>query len=259
MEQYGIRFVTISPDQLSASTLANLIRKYELAVLSEYKKSDASSMSKEHYIVALTSIEDNCTFLKFFVPYALSACALFVSSLPQSNYSNYGSASKNSRDFIHEVININSTYNTSAELIRITEGTPEVVSSLSFKDNDIFNEYMVKSTSTMYGIITTVGGKQQPKVKVSFDNGQTIACDIKYKNLVYEAARLLYKTVSVKGTSSSVMFSGITRIVDFEIEAITEFIPLKPCDFIKKISPLVKHQLDRISDIEGFFSRIRED
>ncbi len=259
MEQYGIRFVTISPSQLSASSLASLIKKYESAIFSEYKRNDNNAESKDQFIVALTSIEDNCTLLKFFIPYVLSTCALFVSSIPLSNYSTYGDATKNSREFIHEVLRVNAAHNTSAELIKISNGKTEVLSSLSYDDMAVLDKCKVMVSSTMYGKITTVGGKQQPKVKILFDNGQSISCSIKERTLVYVAAKLLYKTVSVNGTASFIRFDSISRLIDFEIHTIQEFIPMNPIELVRSVAPLVKKQLERIKDFDEFFSQLREE
>lgn len=259
MEQFGIRFNTINPSQLSASSLASLIKKYECAIVSEFSTNEKNQDCADKIIVALTSIEDNCTLLKFFIPYVLGSYAMFVSSIPHANYSTYGSATKSSRDFIHEVLKVNATFNTSAELVKISDGKTEIVSSLSYDDISILEQCKVVASSTKYGKITTVGGKQQPKVKVLLDNGQSISCTLKDNQLVFAAAKLLYSTVSIKGIASYIRFDGVSKLVDFEIHTINEFIPLKPIDLIKKVAPLVKEQLDRIQDFDDYFSQLRED
>jgi len=159
MQQYAIRLVSINPSQLSASSLANLIRKYEAAVMSEYNNNESKDVSNDQLIVALTSIEDNCTLLKFCVPYALSAFALFVSSIPLSDYSRLATATKSSRDFIQEVFTINKTYDTTAELIQIKDNDQEIISTVSRDDINRISKYTYNSTTTLYGEITMVGGK----------------------------------------------------------------------------------------------------
>lgn len=259
MEQYAIRFVSINPSQLSASALANLIRKYETAVMSEYKRNENKDVSNDRLIIALTSIEDNCTLLKFCVPYALSAFALFVSSIPLSDYSRLATATKSSRDFIQEVFTINKTYDTKAELIQIKDSNQEIISTVSRDDTQKISKYTYNSITTLYGVVTMVGGKQLPKVRLTLENGHTISCSLIRRDTVYHAANLLYKSVTATGTASFMRVNGESQVLDFEIDSIIEFRPLKPTALIKKLSPLVKTQISRIDDIEGFFAKLRGD
>ncbi len=259
MQQYAIRLVSINPSQLSASSLANLIRKYEAAVMSEYNNNESKDVSNDQLIVALTSIEDNCTLLKFCVPYALSAFALFVSSIPLSDYSRLATATKSSRDFIQEVFTINKTYDTTAELIQIKDNDQEIISTVSRDDINRISKYTYNSTTTLYGEITMVGGKQIPKVRITLEDGHTISCSLINRDTVYQAANLLYKRVSATGTASYMRVNGESQVLDFKIDSIHEFKPLKPTALIKKLSPLVKTQISRIDDIEGFFAKLRGD
>jgi len=259
MQQYAIRFVSINPSQLSASSLASLIKKYEAAVMSEYRQKEGKTEHDDSLIVALTSIESNCTFLKFFIPIVLSASASFVSSIPLSGYSSYANATKSSREFIQEVFTINKVHNTVAELIRVTDNNSEIISTVTQDDSPLIAQHYYSSITTLYGKVTMVGGKTRAKVRLTLDSGQLISCSLKEDKIVYDAAALLYKKVIVTGIASYLRNDEKSHLTDFEIDTITEFKPLGPLAFIKKLSPLAKTQISRIDDIEGFFARLRGD
>lgn len=259
MEQFAIRFAEISPSQMSASMLADLIKKYEAAVLSEYKKTKDKTSTESQPIVALTSIEDNCILLNFKVPDVLIESARFVLSLPQDGYSRLSVATKQSKAFIQTVRQVSQFYDTPTEFIHITsDNRRQLISKVSITDTPEPSKNTYSSITSLYGKVSMVGGKK-PKVRLSLENGASISCDLKDEETIFQAAALLHKDVVVTGTALIVQTDKEAYIQSFEIDSIQEFKALKPSSLIQKLAPLVKKQIDRIEDINGYFAKLRED
>lgn len=257
MKRYGIRFDSVNPNQISASILADLIKAYERAVISEYELMHGTTLAPEDAIVPLTSIESNCTLLAFGILPSLESSAQKLASLPIGNYRDLHSASSESYQFHKRLHKISKVLNTIAILFKATHSEIKTISQVCPGDEIDFERQEIKTLSSFYGKVIRVGGVE-PLIRIELDSGSFISCRIDDEKLIYQAADLLYKNVFVKGKGTYVKIAGSSKLTDFEVETIEAFEPLTPKELVSKLAPLVEKQIARIKDPVEYFRRIRE-
>jgi|GEM_PF-6787725 len=258
MDGYALKFKSISPHEIPASRLGDLIKQYEIAVKKEYLRHSGKSI-QDSDLVALKSIEANCTVLRFIAAPALCATAALVISIPKPNSyipSNYPS---DCRRFYEQIYDIGSNYNTAIESFQYSQTNDSVIkilSEISMEDTAQMPSTTLKSKKTMYGEVIQVGGKQ-PKVRIKLDNGDIVSC-IGDKDIVCKAAGFLYNSVRFSGIAKTHFSLGSPYIQSFVLKDIQSFTALPAADLINRLKPHISKQLDRLDDQELYFQELRE-
>lgn len=259
MDGYGFRFLSISPKDLSASKLGDLLKHYEAAIRSEYRLS-TGDRPEDAGIVALSSIEDNCTTLRFILSALFVTIAARIGVIPKPNQSFLNNYSPATRTLYRDFYSLSSHYNTPIESFAFSSGRPDDLRRLSIispEDISRASSAIVESKKTLYGKVITVGGKG-PRVGIELSESTALSC-IASRELALEAARYLYQDVRVRGEAKVVISLGEPSIKDFTIKEIEQFEPLPPTDLVDILKPHIKDQLNRIDNIEEFFHNLREE
>ncbi|MCB5253482.1 MAG: hypothetical protein M0P37_08710 [Synergistaceae bacterium] len=259
MDGYGMRFLSISPKELSASKLGELIKQYEIAIRSEYKECTGSK-PEDGGIVALDSIEDNCVTLRFFVAALLVTVGARVSRIPKPNQCLTERYTSASRRLYEQIYSIGSSYNTPIESFRFSQGDQsktEVLSVISPEDISQIATARLKSIKKLYGKVVSVGGIE-PKIKIQLADGETISCNATIE-LTQKAAGYLYESVKVTGLAKTCYSLGTSSVTEFTIHSIDRFEELSIMDLFARLKPNISDQLDRIDDLDEYFMDIRED
>lgn len=259
MDGYGFRFLSITPKDLSASKLGDLLKHYEAAIKSEYKI-ETGAKPDDAGIVALNSIEDNCITLRFILPALLVATGLRVGDVPKPNQSFNSSYSPATRALYQHIYTLGSLHNTPIESFVFSSDNPtdvECLSTIYPEDIARATHALLKSKKTLYGSVVAVGGKE-PKIKIALDDGSTLSC-FASKELTLKAAGFLYDTVKISGTAKIIISLGEPHIEEFDINNIDQFKPLSATELVEALRPHITDQLNRIDNIDDFFHKLRED
>lgn len=258
MEGYGLKFLSISPKDISASKLGDLIKQYEIAVKSEYKEATGYT-AEDCGIVALKSIEENCTTLRFTVAALLVSSAALVAQIPKPGQYIADSYTPASQKLYQKLFSFSSSFETEVESFRFSlenNAQIETISRLTPQDIAQFHSVKISSPKTLYGTVVAVGGIE-PKVRIQLDNGDTLNCKSSVK-LAQKAAGFLYERVKFSGKAKTSFSFGEAQITEFNIEKIDAFEVLSALDLIQKLKPHIKEQLNRIEDPDEYFFSMRE-
>lgn len=240
----------ITPDNLKASEIADLITSYEDALLSIIARNNPE-INLEEVFVSLIGIEEDSVHLRFkpkVFGVVLSAAIVINSAIISNQYQTLPFKSVES---LNRIWAFTKRRNCSGEI----SGSEELpVARISAETEiKISDEFFYQGDTTIYGKVERVGGSI-PRVRIKLDDDQVIYTEIKES----EAKRLakdLYESVCLKGFAK--WRKEDLKIEAFKIEQVIDFAEVPFPEAIQDLKGVIGQNWDEIVDPMDYLNSIR--
>jgi hypothetical protein len=240
----------ITPDNLKASEIADLIASYEDALLCIIARNNPE-INLEEVFVSLVGIEENSVHLKFkpkVLGIVLSA-AIVINSAIISNQ--YQALPFKSVESLNRIWAFTKRRNCSGE---ISGGEDLPVARISVETEiKISDEFFYQGDTTIYGVVERVGGSI-PRVRIKLDNNQVIYAEIK-ESVAKRLAKNLYEAVCLKGFAK--WRKENLKIEEFKIDQVIDFTEIPLSEAFQDLKGLIGQSWDEIGDPIDYLNTIR--
>lgn len=244
----------ISPGTVRSKDIAQLIDAVEDMIASKIA-SENSEIRKDQIVVGLSSIEEGSVGLQFassrndLTSVAIKDIALSIRE------KNFYSLPEDSINSLKTILAFSKSRKCNAELYEMN-GTKKLLAVIT-PDTTILEYEPIKGETTIYGVVTRVGGSNEDKPTIQFRTieGSLIYCTSNKQNAKI-AAKQLYQQVGLLGNAE--WDAKTFEVKSFDIEEILEYEYTPLSEAFKAVSDDYGNRFDAINDVDAFSKEIRQ-
>ena len=231
----------ITPDNLKASEVADLITSYEEALLNVIARNNPE-INLEEIFVSLIGIEENSVHLKLkpkVVGVVISAAIVINTAIISNQYQTLPFKSVES---LGRIWTFTKRRNCSGE-ISGDESLPVAIISPE-TEIKISDEFFYQGDTTIYGKVERVGGST-PRVRLKLDDDQVIYTEIN-ESVAKRLAKDLYEEVCIKGFAK--WRKENLKIEEFKVEQVIDFTDGPITEALQELKAVIGPNWDKISN-----------
>jgi len=240
----------ITPENLKASEVADLITSYEEALLGVIARNNPE-INTEEIFVSLIGIEENSVHLKFkpkIVGVVISAAIVINTAIISNQYQTLPFKSVES---LGKIWSFTKRRNCSGEIsgdenFPVARISPETEIKIS-------DEFFYQGDTTIYGKVERVGGSI-PRVRIKLDDDQVIYTEIN-QPLAKRLAKDLYEEVCIKGFAK--WRKENLKIEEFKVEQVIDFVDGPIVDALEELRAVIGPSWERVEKPMDYLNSTR--
>lgn len=240
----------ITPDNLKASEVADLISSYEDALLNLIVR-DNPEVNLDEVFISLINIEENSVHLKFKPKVIGTVIAAAITLNTALNSFQYETLPYKTVESLNRIWAFTKRRNCTGE-ISGGENFPTARIS-SETEIAITDEFFFQGDTTVYGKVERVGGSK-PRVRLRLDDDQIVYSEIN-ESIAKRLAKNLYDVVCVKGFAK--WRKENLKIEQLIVDQVIDFTETSIADAIKSLQTVIGESWDSIDNPENYINTIR--
>ena len=241
----------VNPENLKIGELAELLGAIEESIQPLVFKENPG-LSDEQVVIGLTDIQTGSARYKFKanLPAIMLSWATLTSAIAESNFSELPLKSIKS---LKKITAFSKKNKCSIEFYTDNKTTSSAIIHPDTTIEIPAGRYL-EGTTTIYGRVESVGGKQKPRVFLSLLKTPSLHCDVSEEMAIKLAPRL-YTWVGVVGRAT--WNADDHSLEAFEIEDLTPFKDTPLPEAVKELSKVTEKSWKEEKDVIGAIKRLR--
>ena len=241
----------VNPENLKIGELAELLESIEESIKPLIFKENPE-LSDEQVVIGLTDIQTGSVRYKFKgnLPAIMLSWTILTSAIAEGNFSKLPLKSIKS---LKKIATFSKKNKCSIEFYTENKPTSPAIIHPDTTIEIPAGRYL-EGTTTIYGRVESVGGRQKPRVFLSLPKPPSLHCDVSEEMAIKLAPRL-YTWVGVVGRAT--WNTDDHSIEAFEIEALTPFEDTPLSEAVKELSKVTGKSWKEEKDVIGAVKRLR--
>ena len=248
----------LTPDKMSSRDIAKLISAVEEMIAHIVVRDFPElALDQRDVTVGLFEVEIGSYGGRFVSQYDEQVKKAFETAAVAIETREFAKLPTNSVKAIENMVSISQKYDTNT-LFGYRNGEFRQIASIS--SNTVVDVQIptLESETVLYGRLTSIGGEKPPTARLVLLDGKKLTCNVTEKNdlaIAKELGKRLYTEIGVRGMARwnlqdmSIVFFRIDELLDYEQKPLHES--------LENSYEILGHHLEQISDLEQFFSDLR--
>lgn len=247
----------LTPGKVRSHDIATMIRAIEQMIAAIFARNNPALHIQENQVtVGLSAVQDGSIRLRFESQYDIrSSYELATRAIVEKSFDKLPI---HSIEAIKNIVSVSRAYRTETKF-GYQDGDFVELASVSANTAITVDVPTIEGVTTLYGVLTSIGGISPPNATLTLMNGKRLRCNVTEKESLTVARQLgtrLYSEIGVRGTARwdlrdmSIVFFRIDELLSYKETNLTEA--------IEHLAELASPYFEAIDDLDTYFADLRE-